>query len=60
MFMSLISSLQADITLCMHKFNADLQAVVSRVQHVETKMRKFATTYDDLIDAHEWKDEDIP
>lgn len=41
---------------CMHNFTKELQAVDSRVEHVETKMGDFDTTINDLVDASEAKD----
>lgn len=36
----------------MHRFNRDIQEIGSRVDHIETKMEEYATTINDLVDAH--------
>lgn len=41
MLLSLQSSLQADMMSCMQKFNKEIQAVKSRVNHIETKTGGF-------------------
>lgn len=43
----------------MNRFGNELQAVENRVEHVETKMGEFDNTINDLIDAHEGRDEDM-
>lgn len=44
MLLSLRILLQADMMKCMHKFNSDIQAVESRVNHIEHKMEEYAST----------------
>lgn len=57
MLMSLKNSLQADVALYMHKISTDLHAVESRVEHVKTKMREFATTINNLIKVHKGRED---
>lgn len=52
MLMYLRSSLHADMISCMHTFNRELQVMGNRKDHVETKIGEFATTANDLVDAH--------
>lgn len=58
-FLSLRSTLQADMMSCMQNFNKDIQVVESRVDHIETKMGEFASTINDLVDAHDGKEEEM-
>lgn len=44
---------------CVQKFGVELQTVTSRVDHIETKMGEFATTINDLADAHDMKENEI-
>lgn len=58
MLLSLRSSLQSDLMDCMHKFNTSIQAVETRVKHIEQKMGEYAVTINDLVDSHEEKEGD--
>lgn len=58
MLLSLRSSLQSDMMKCMHKFNTNLQAVETRVEHIEQKMGEYAVTINDLVDSHEEREGD--
>lgn len=58
MLLSLRSSLQSDLMKCMHKFNNNLQAVETRVEHIEQKMGEYATTINELVDSHEEREGD--
>lgn len=44
MLVSLRSTLQADMINCMHRFSGEIKAVESKVEHIEGKMREFAST----------------
>lgn len=56
--LSLRNSLQADLMNCMHRFNNKIQAVESRVEHIEHKMGEYASTINDLVDYTEEKEGD--
>lgn len=49
----------ADLMSCMHKFNKELKGVENRVNHIENKMGEFVTTFNDLVDDSEGKDEEM-
>lgn len=38
---------------CMRKFNSDLTALGDRIDHLEDKMGEYATTINNVIDAHD-------
>lgn len=52
MLVSLRSSLHADMMECMRGFKTDINEMGERVDHVEHKMGKFASTFNSLVDAH--------
>lgn len=59
MLLSLWSSLQADMMFCMPTFNAEIKAMESRVDHIESQMGEFTSTINDLVDAHEETEDDM-
>lgn len=56
MLLSVSSTLQADTMTCMHRFNSEIQAVESRVEHIENKMGEYASIINDLVDSNEEKE----
>lgn len=58
MLISLRSTIHTDMMACIRQFSPDLTAVEDRVDHVETKMGEYATTINDLIDAHDTVEEE--
>lgn len=44
---------------CVHKFGLKLQSVSSRIEHIETKMGELATTINNLIAAHDTKEDEM-
>lgn len=52
MFISLRSTIHSDMITCMQKLNTELNAMGDRVDHIETKMGEYATTINNLMDAH--------
>lgn len=43
---------------CMRNFNTELTAVGERVDHIETRIGEYATTINDLVDAHDTAEEE--
>lgn len=58
MLISLRSTIHIDMMACMRKFSSELNAVGDRVDHIESKMGKYATTINDLVDAHNTAEEE--
>ncbi|XP_018417948.1 PREDICTED: uncharacterized protein C3orf67-like [Nanorana parkeri] len=59
MLVSLRSSLNSDMQALVHQFSSDLQEVGERVTHIEDKMGDFADTFNELVDAHNDREDDI-
>lgn len=52
LFHSFREDLQVDFRHMISEFKTNIQALVTRTEHIETKMAKFATSYNSLIDSH--------
>lgn len=59
MLLSLRTTLANDMHACVKEFRDDLKQVNTRVSHIETKMGEFATTFNELVDSHNAKEEDM-
>ncbi|XP_077341238.1 uncharacterized protein LOC143986704 [Lithobates pipiens] len=59
MLVSLRSTLHADIMAITQQFKTEVHAVTDRVSHVEVKMGEFAQTFNELVDAHNDREEDM-
>lgn len=59
MLLSLRASLQSDILTGIKKCQADVQAIGSRVDHVEQKMGECTCSFNTLVDAHTTQNEEI-
>lgn len=59
MLISLRSTLHADIQSLTRQFKSEISSVNKRISHVETKMGEFACTFNDLVDAHNDRDDDM-
>lgn len=57
--LSLRSSIQTDMMSSMHKFNKEIQAVESRVEHIDSRMGEFSGMINDLVDVRDEKEEVI-
>lgn len=60
MLVSLRSTLHADILTLTSHFKTEMKAVNNRVTHIEHKMGEFAGAINEVIDAHNEKDDEIP
>ena len=58
MLISLRSTIHGDMMSCMGKFSTELSEVGDRVNHIETKMGEYATTINELVDAHDTAEEE--
>lgn len=43
---------------CMHRFNSAIQAMDTRVEHIENKMGEYASTMNELVDANGEKEDE--
>lgn len=59
MLVSLRSTLHADMLAFTQQFKTEVAAVDSRVTHIESKMGEFTSTFNDLVDAHNERDDEI-
>lgn len=59
MLLSFKSSLSKEMHEYMAKFTSEIQLVGERVDHVENKMAEFAGTFNNLVDAHNAREDDI-
>lgn len=59
MLVPLRSTLHTDIMTLTQKFKSELTAVSDRVTHVESKKRKFASTINEMVNAHNERDDEM-
>lgn len=59
LFHSFREDLQADFRHMMKDFKSDIQSLVSRTEHIESKMTNFATSHNLLIDSHTALEEEV-
>lgn len=60
MLMSLQSSIHSDIfSMVVHNFKAEITDLSDRVSNIESEMGEFTTSFNDLVDAHREKVEDL-
>lgn len=59
MLVSLHNSIQADIASLIHQFKEEMHEIVTKVSCIENRICEFATTFNELIDAHNERDEYI-
>lgn len=59
MLVSLRSSLHADIMSITQQFKSEVSAVANRVSHIEIKMGEFASTFNDMVDAYNDRDDEL-
>lgn len=58
-FHSFREDLQADFRHMMTEFKTDIQTLVTRTEHIETKMAEYATSHNSLIDSHYALEEEV-
>lgn len=59
LFHSFRENLQTDFRHMMSEFKMDIQALVTRTEHIETKMAEFAASHNSLIDSHTVLEEEV-
>lgn len=59
MIVSLRTSLHADMMECVTNFKAEVQELGGRVDHIEQKMGEFASSHNNLIDAHNDQEDEM-
>lgn len=59
MLVSLRGSLHRDLMQCVSQMKSEVAAVGEHVNHVENKMAEFASAHNELVDAHNDKDEEL-
>lgn len=59
LFQSFRESLQDDFCSMMGEFKTDIQTLVSRTEHIETKMADFAKSHNLQIDSHTALEEEV-
>lgn len=58
MLLSFKCALSKEMHECVAKFTSEIQLVGERVDHVENKMAEFAGTFNNLVDAHNAREDD--
>lgn len=59
LFQSFRENLQTDFRGMMKDFRSDIQSIVARTEHIESKMADFATSHNLLIDSHTALEEEV-
>lgn len=59
MLVSLRTTLHADMLAITQQFKSEVTAVSNRVTHIESKMGEFTTTFNEMVDAQNDRDEEI-
>lgn len=59
LFHSFREDLQVDFRRMMQDFKTDIQTLVTRTEHIESKMAEFATSHNTLIDSHNALEEEV-
>lgn len=59
MLVSLRSTLHAEILAITHQFKSEVTAASNRVTHIESKMEEFTSTFNDLVDTHNDREDEL-
>lgn len=59
MLVFLLSNVHADIMTITQQFKSEVSAVTKRVLHIKSKMGEFTATFNEMVDAHNDRDDKL-
>lgn len=59
MLVSLHTTINSDIMTLAQHFKSEVAVVSKRVSHIETKMGKCVTTFNELVDSYNKRDDEL-